>query len=135
MKDKVATDIVKIDTNDASQNIKSKYSLNEHSGKFPLMKQVTINLNLNFIMIMNLNKNFIPHAFLQKLQRYTNFLFWLLWTWLDNHIRIGSINLQKTLLFICMPKMNLIKFNKIQFFLEILLFKEIHNLICILAHD
>ena len=69
--------------------------------------------------------NFIPHALLEILQRYANFLFWVLWTCLVAHTQNDSINLYKTLMFICMQKTNFI----IHFFLEILHFKESCNLI------
>ena len=69
--------------------------------------------------------NFISHALLEILQRYANFLFWVLWTCLVAHTQNDSINLYKTLMFICMQKTNFI----IHFFLEILHFKESCNLI------
>ena len=69
--------------------------------------------------------NFIPHALLEILQRYANFLFWVLWACLVAHTQNDNINLYKTLMFICMQKTNFI----IHFFLEILHFKESCNLI------
>ena len=69
--------------------------------------------------------NFIPHVFMEILQRYGNFLFWVLWACLDRYIQNDSINLYKTSIFICMAKINFI----IHFFLEILHFKESCNLI------
>ena len=74
---------------------------------------------------MQAKNNFIPHALLEILQRYANFLFWVLWTCLVAHTQNDSINLYKTLMFICMQKTNFI----IHFFLEILHFKESCNLI------
>ena len=74
---------------------------------------------------MQAKNNFIPHALLEILQRYANFLFWVLWTCLVAHTQNDSINLYKTLLFICMQKTNFI----IHFILEILHFKESYNLI------
>ena len=59
---------------------------------------------------------FISNAFLDILQRYANFLFWVLLACLVGHTQNYSINLQKTLMFICTPKINFI----IHFFLEIL---------------
>ena len=69
--------------------------------------------------------SFILHALLEILQRCTNFLFWVLWSCLVAHTQNDSINLYKTLMFICMQKTNFI----IHFFLEILHFKESCNLI------
>ena len=68
--------------------------------------------------------NFIPHSLLEILQRYVN-LFWVFWTCLVAHSQNNKINFHKTLMFICMQKSNFI----IQFFLEILHFKEPCNLI------
>ena len=68
--------------------------------------------------------NFISHVFLGILERYTN-LFWVLWVSLVAHTQNNSINLQKTSMFIFMPKIHFI----IYFFLEILHFKESCNLI------
>ena len=65
------------------------------------------------------------HAFLEILQRYANFLFWVLWACLAAHTHNDCINLHKTSMFICIPKINFI----IHFFLEILHFKESCNLI------
>ena len=59
---------------------------------------------------------------LGMLQRYANFLFWLLWTCLTTHTY--NVCLIKTLMFICMPKINFL-----HFFLEISHFKESYNLI------
>ena len=70
-------------------------------------------------------KQLHPHALLEILQRYANFLFWVLWTCLIAHTQNDSINLYKTLMFICMQKTNFI----IHFILEILHFKESCNLI------
>ena len=78
-----------------------------------------------FVFICRQKINFIPHALLEILQRYANFLFWVLWTCLVAHTQNDSINLYKTLMFICMQKTNFI----IHFFLEILHFKESCNLI------
>ena len=63
--------------------------------------------------------------FLEILQRYVNFLFWVLWTYLATPTQNHSINFQETLMFICMPKINFI----IHFFLEIFHFRESCNLI------
>ena len=49
--------------------------------------------------------NFISHAFLEILERYAN-LFWVLWVCLVAHTQNDSINLQKTLMFIFMPKIH-----------------------------
>ena len=68
--------------------------------------------------------NFIPHVFLQILQRYANFLFWVLWPCLPTYTH-NWVNLWNTSMFICMPKIHFI----IHFFPEILHFKESCNLI------
>ena len=60
--------------------------------------------------------NFIPCVFLKILQRYANFLFWVLWACLAMYTQKDSFNLYKTSMFICIPKINFI----IHFFLEIL---------------
>ena len=62
---------------------------------------------------------------MEILQRYANFLFWVLWACLVGHTQNDQINMYKTLMFICMQKTNFI----IHFFLEILHFKESCNLI------
>ena len=74
---------------------------------------------------MQAKNNFIPHALLEILQRYANFLFWVHWACLVAHTQNDSINLYKTLMFFCMQKTNFI----IHFILEILHFKESYNLI------
>ena len=66
-----------------------------------------------------------PYAFLEILQRYANFLFWVLWACLVAHTQNDSINLYKTSMFICMPKINFV----IHFLLEILHLKKSSNLI------
>ena len=53
-----------------------------------------------------------------------NFLLWTLWASLATHTQNDSINLQKTSMFIWMPKINFI----IHFCLEILHFKKSWNL-------
>ena len=63
-------------------------------------------------------------CFFVDIARHAN-LFWVLWKCLVMHIQNDSINLQKTSMFICMPKIKFI----IVFFLEILHFKESCNLI------
>ena len=68
--------------------------------------------------------NFIPHVFLQILQRYANFLFGVLWPCLPTYTH-NWVNLWNTSMFICMPKIHFI----IHFFPEILHFKESCNLI------
>ena len=60
--------------------------------------------------------NFIPCVFLKILQRYANFLFWVLWACMAMYTQKDSFNLYKTSMFICIPKINFI----IHFFLEIL---------------
>ena len=67
--------------------------------------------------------NFTPYSFVEILQRYANF--WVLWACLVAHIQNDSINLYRTLMFICMQKINFI----IHFILEILHFKQSCNLI------
>ena len=79
----------------------------------------------NFRLSAGKKINFIPHVFTEILQRYGNFLFWVLWACLDRYIQNDSINLYKTSIFICMAKINFI----IHFFLEILHFKESCNMI------
>ena len=78
----IPANIVKIDTNDSTEKIKPQYLSNGHSGKLPIIffNEISNNENkwiMNFIMIMNLNMNFISHVFLEKLQRYTNFFFFI----------------------------------------------------------
>ena len=58
---------------------------------------------------------FTPYAFLEILQRYANFLFWVLWACLVVYTQTDRINLQKTSMLICMPKINFM----IYFFPEI----------------
>ena len=67
------------------------------------------------------------------LQRYANFLFWVLWACLVTQAQNDSINLQKTSMSICMPKGNFL----IHFFRGILHFKESCNFMAnsILAHN
>ena len=48
--------------------------------------------------------NFVFHVFLEILQRYANFLFWVLWVCMVTQTQNDSINLQKTLTSICIPK-------------------------------
>ena len=62
--------------------------------------------------------------FLEILHRYAN-LFWVLWGCLATHIQNHTINLWKTLMSICMPKINFIT----HFFPETLHFKESCSLI------
>ena len=71
-----------------------------------------------FVYICRQKTNFIPKAFMAILERYANFLFWVLWVCLATHTQYDSINLQKILMFICIPKISFI----IPFFLEILHF-------------
>ena len=66
--------------------------------------------------------NFILHVFLQILQTCYFGYFGHAWVCTPKN---GIIDLQKTLMFICMPKTNFINY----FFLEILDFKESYNLI------
>ena len=82
-------------------------------------------LKENFRVYCRQNIKFTPPPFLEILQRYTNFLFWVPWACLVAHTQNESINLQKTSMLICMPKINFIN----HFFLEILHFKESFNLI------
>ena len=63
---------------------------------------------------------FIPYVFLEVMQKYAYFLFWVLWACLATHTQNDSINLYKTSMFFCMPKINFI----IHFFFEVLHFKE-----------
>ena len=87
----------------------------------------TINLYKTFVFIcrQKINFNPPPYAFLEILQRYANFLFWVLWACLVAHTQNDSINLYKTSMFICMPKINFV----IHFLLEILHLKKSSNLI------
>ena len=66
--------------------------------------------------------NFIAHAFMEILQKCAN-LFWIFWACLVTLTQIGSINLLKTAIIICMQKTNFI----IHFFFKILQFKESCN--------
>ena len=50
--------------------------------------------------------NFIPNIFLEILQRYEKFLFWVLWATLATPTQNDSINLQETSMSICMRKIN-----------------------------
>ena len=77
-----------------------------------------------FVFICRENLNFISHAFIEVLQRYTN-LFWVLWACLIRPTQNESIVLLKTSMFICMQKIHSI----IHFFLTTLSFKESCNLI------
>ena len=61
----------------------------------------------------------LPSPFLEILQRYAN-LCWVLWSWLVAHTQNDIISLQKTSMFICMPKINF----SIHFFLEIYILKN-----------
>ena len=79
----------------------------------------------NLCVYLQQNIDFIPHALFEILQRYANFLFWVLWACLVAHTQNDSINLCKTSMFICMQKTNFI----IHFCLDILYFKESCNLI------
>ena len=83
---------------------------------------------------INLKKTFVFNC-TQKiiLQRYANFLFWVLWACLVTQAQNDSINLQKTSMSICMPKGNFL----IHFFRGILHFKESCNFMAnsILAHN
>ena len=67
-------------------------------------------------------KNYIiAHVFLEILQRYANFLFWILWASLVMHTQNDKMKIS---MFICMPKINFI----IPVFLQKLNFKESCNL-------
>ena len=78
----------------------------------------------NFCVYLQVKYQFISHAFLEILQRYSN-LFWILRACLGIHNQNDSANFYKTSMFICMPKVKFI----IHFFLEILHFKEPCNFI------
>ena len=52
-----------------------------------------INLKKTFVFICRQNINFTPNVFLEILQRYANFLFWVLWAKLVSHTQNRSINL------------------------------------------
>ena len=78
----------------------------------------------NFCVNLQAKNNCIPHAFLEISKRYAN-LFWIIWACLAMYIQTDSINLLKTSIFICLPKINFV----IHFFLEVLHFKESYNLI------
>ena len=47
--------------------------------------------------------NLVPHVFLEILQRYANFLFWVLWAYLAMQTQNDSINLKKTTTFVYTP--------------------------------
>ena len=79
----------------------------------------------NFCLSNRQKINLVSHVFLEILQRYGNFLFWVFRVCMATQTQNDSINLQKTLMSICMPKINFI----IHFFLGILHFKESCNLI------
>ena len=79
----------------------------------------------NFCLSDRQKINFVSHVFLEILQRYANFLFWVLWVCMAKQTQNHSINLQKTSMSTCTPEINFI----IHFFLGILHFKESCNLI------
>ena len=79
----------------------------------------------NFCVHLQAKNQLHSHAFLEILQRYENFLFWVVWACLVAHTQNDNISLQKTSMFICRPKIKFI----IHFFLEILHFKESCSLI------
>ena len=89
-------------------------------------KNDSINLQRIFVFKKQ-NINFVPHVFLEILQRYVYklFLFWVLWECMATQTQNHSINLQKTLMSICMPKINF----TIHLFFGILHFKESCSLI------
>ena len=77
-----------------------------------------------FCVYLQAKNQLHTHAFMDILQRHAS-LFWVLWACLVTFTQIDSINLSKTLIFICIQKINFI----IHFFLKILQFKESCNLI------
>ena len=86
--------------------------------------KVILSTSRKLVFIWRQKINFISHALLEILQRYAN-LFWVLWGCLVTHNQNDSINLWKTSIFICTPKIHFI----IHFFLEMLCVKESCNLI------
>ena len=79
----------------------------------------------NFCLSDRQKINFVSYVFLEILQRYANFLFRVLCVCMVTQTQNDGMNLQKTLMSICMLKMNFI----IHFFLGILHFKDSCNLI------
>ena len=61
-------------------------------------------LEESFRFHLQTKKNFISHNFLEILQRYENFLSWVLWACLATNTLNDSINLQKTSMFTCTSK-------------------------------
>ena len=47
----------------------------------------------NFRIYLQAEERLNPHVFLEILQRYVNFLFWVLWACLDTHTQDGNIRL------------------------------------------
>ena len=86
----IPANIVKIDTNDSTEKIKPQYLSNGHSGKLPIIFLNEISNNehewiMNFIMIMNLNMNFISHVFWKNWKDIqTSFFFFLTAVWLSH---------------------------------------------------
>ena len=77
-----------------------------------------------FVFICRQKNQLHRHDFVEILQIYANLL-WVLWESLVAHTHNDSINLYKTSIFICIPKIYFI----IHFFLEILHLKKSCNLI------
>ena len=63
--------------------------------------------------------------FSRDIAKKCKLLILVLWTFLATHTQNDSINLQKTLMFVCIPKINVMN----HLFLKILHFKESCNLI------
>ena len=59
-------------------------------------------LRKTFVFIYKHKINFTLHAFLEILQRYANFLFWVLWACLVAHTQNHSINLQNFYQLFCL---------------------------------
>ena len=79
-------------------------------------KNNSIILQKTFLFICKQKNYFIIHVFLEMFKRYANFLLWVLQAFLDTHTQDGNIILQKISMFLYVTKIN--------FFLEILHFKE-----------
>ena len=79
----------------------------------------------NFCIYLRAKTQRNPPCLSGDIAKYVNFLFWILWTCLAMHTQNHNMNLYKTLMFLCMPKINFISY----FFLEILYFKESCNMI------
>ena len=84
------------------------------TGHFNQKQELQIVETLMFICMKKIKsiltsflRSFILYVFLEILERYYKLVFWIFSVCLAMHTESDSISLQKTLMLICIPKMNL----------------------------